>query len=569
MYSVRISVSYWFIFVLIRHQYRFGVTCSEWLVRCFEGPGSSTAGLQEIPMFSIITARHAANLVKDGDTLAIGGAGAGHAVPDRLMQFLGERYADTAEPRKITVLHPCGIGDEGARGMNHLAYEGLIDTVIGGFWGNAPKMVKLAVANKIKAYNFPQGVLGHLMRAIASGKPGIITSVGLNTYIDPRLEGGKLNDITTEDLVEVMEVDGREYLFYKTIPVDVAFIRGTTVDCEGNLTMEEEVGFFSMLSIAHCAKVNNGIVIAQAKRTSDGHCDPGQVKVPGVFIDYVVIEPEQEMTFLTAFDPALVKRDAAYEAEELKLEGMKRVVSRRAALELRPDIYVNLGYGMSDGVPIVAQQEEITDELVFMIEQGAIAGIPTTGLNFGAMFNPTAIVDDPYQFDFFHGGGLDMAFLGFAQIDRHGNINSTRFGNFVTGSGGSVDISSSAKKIVYCGSFAVKSEQEIGVDGLKIVNRGKVRKFVEQVDQVSFSGKSGLARKQIVYYVTERAVFTLTTEGVMLLEIAPGVDLQKDVLDMMEFTPVISPDLKTIDPIIYRDEKLGLKERFAQNRKQR
>ena len=359
-----------------------------------------------------------------------------------------------------------------------------------------------------------------------------------------------------------MEIGGREYLFYKTIPVDVAFIRGTTVDCEGNLTMEEEVGFFSMLSIAQSAKVNNGIVIAQAKRTRDSHCDPGQVKVPGVFIDYVVIEPDQEMTFQTSFDPALVKRDVPYEAEELKLEGVKRLVSRRAALELRPGIYVNLGYGMSDGVPIVAQQEGITDQLVFMIEQGAIAGIPTTGLNFGAMFNPTAILDDVYQFDFFHGGGLDMAFLGFAQVDQFGNINSTRFGNFVTGSGGSIDISSAAKKIVYCGMFAVKSEQEISTNGLSISNPGKAKKFVKHVQQVSFSGQSALQRGQTVYYVTERAVFTLTHEGVMLIEIAPGADLQRDVLDMMEFQPVISKDLKLIDQVIYQPEKLGLKERF-------
>ena len=286
-------------------------------------------------------------------------------------------------------------------------------------------------------------------------------------------------------------------------------------------------------------------------------------------MDYVVSEPEQELTFLTGFDPALVKRDVPYEAEELKLEGVKRLVSRRAALELRPDIYVNLGYGMSDGVPIVAQQENITDQLVFMIEQGAIAGIPTTGLNFGAMFNPTAIVDDGYQFDFFHGGGLDMAFLGFAQVDRLGNINSTRFGNFVTGSGGSIDISSAAKKIVYCGTFAVKSEEEIGSDGLRIINRGKIRKFVDHVQQVSFSGQSALERGQTVYYITERAVFTLTAAGVTLLEIAPGVDLHQDILEMMEFRPVISDNLKTIDPIIYRAGKLDLAERFTAIRKEK
>ncbi|MBE0582324.1 MAG: acyl CoA:acetate/3-ketoacid CoA transferase [Desulfofustis sp.] len=447
--------------------------------------------------------------------------------------------------------------------MNHLAHAGLIDTAIGGFWGNAPKKVQLALENKIKGYNFPQGVLGHLVRATASGKPGEITSIGLNTYVDPRLEGGKINDITSEDLVEVMEIGGKEYLFYKAIPVDVAFIRGTSIDCEGNLTMEEEVGFFCMLSLAQAAKVNGGIVIAQVKRTRAGHCDPGQVKVPGVFIDYVVIEPDQEMTFQTPFDPALVKRDVAYEAEELKLEGVKRLVNRRAALELRPNIFVNLGYGMSDGVPIVAQQEEICDQLVFMIEQGAIAGIPTTGLNFGAMFSPSAILDDGYQFDFFQGGGLDMAFLGFAQVDRFGNINSTRFGKNITGSGGSIDISSSAKKVVYCGTFAVKSEQEIGPSGITITHPGTVKKFVEHVQQVSFSGSSALQRGQTIFYVTERAVFTLTPAGVMLIEIAPGADLQRDVLAMMEFRPIVSGNLKTIDLKVYQPHKLGLKERFC------
>jgi len=513
-------------------------------------------------MYKIVDAREAANLIKEGDTIAIGGAGAGHAVPDSLLQGLGERYVETKEPRNLKMIHPCGIGDNDSRGMNHVAFEGLVDTNIGGFWGNAPKMVQLALQNKIKGYNFSQGVLGHLMRATASGKPGIVTQIGLNTYVDPRLEGGKLNAITTEDLVEVIEIAGKEYLFYKTVPIDVAFIRGTTIDCEGNLTMEEEVGFFSMLSIAQSAKVNKGIVIAQVKRTADTHCDPGQVKVPGIFIDYVVVEPDQEMTFLTSFDPALVKRDVPYKSEELNLEGVKRIVSRRAALELRAGTFVNLGYGMSDGVPIVAQQEGITDQLVFMIEQGAIAGIPTTGLNFGAMFNPSAILDDVYQFDFFHGGGLDMAFLGFAQVDQSGNINSTRFGDFVTGSGGSIDISSSAKKIVYCGTFAVKSEQEINTSGVSITNPGTVKKFVKRVQQVSFSGQSAMERGQTVIYVTERAVFQLTSGGVMLIEIAPGVDLHRDILEMMEFKPIISEDLKIINQIIYQSYELGLKEMF-------
>lgn len=509
-------------------------------------------------MYKQLNEKQAVALIQSNATVAVGGAGAGHAVPDKILEALGNHYVETGYPRNLTTIHPCGIGDNDSRGLNHLAHDGLIGTDIGGFWGNAPKMVGLAKVNKLKGYNLPQGVLSHLMRATASGKPGVLTSVGLNTFVDPRLGGGKINDITTEDLVEIIEISGKEYLFYKSIPINVAIIRGTSIDCEGNLTMEEEVGFFSMLSMAQAAKVNGGIVIAQVKNINEGHCDPGNVKVPGVFIDFVVQEPNQEMTFISRFDPALVKRDVPFNPDELNLSGIKRIVTRRAALELRKNAFVNLGYGMSDGVPIVAQIEGITNQVIFMIEQGATAGIPTTGLNFGAMFNPSAILDDGYQFDFFQGGGLDMAFLGFAQIDQHGNINSSRFGNVITGCGGSIDISQNAKKVVYCGSFAVKSEQNITKNGIEVINPGKFKKFVPQVQQVSFSGKYALEKKQEVFYVTERAVFKLTAEGFMLIEIAPGIDLQKDVFDMMEFQPVISPDLKEMDAVIFEDGNLGL-----------
>jgi propionate CoA-transferase len=349
---------------------------------------------------------------------------------------------------------------------------------------------------------------------------------------------------------------------YKTRPIDVGIIRGTSVDSEGNLTMEEEVGFFAMLSIAQAAKVNGGMVIAQVKRINKGHCDPGQVKVPGVLIDYVVQDPDQEMTFLSTFDPALVKRDVPFETDELRLDGIKRLVSRRASLELRKNAFVNLGYGMSDGVPIVAQQEGIENQLIFMIEQGAIAGIPTTGLNFGAMFNPSAIVDDGYQFDYFQGGGLDMAFLGFAQIDREGNVNSSRFGNVITGCGGSIDISQNAKKVCYCGSFAVKSQQEIGPEGIMVSHPGKFKKFVNKVQQVSFSGKYAMSKGQEIIYITERAVFKLEVDGLCLIEIAPGVDLKKDILEMMDFTPRVSSNLKHIEINVYSSGKLGLIEKF-------
>ncbi len=517
-------------------------------------------------MHAIVNAREAVAHIKDGSTIAVGGAGAGHAVPDKILQALGIHFRETGGPRDLFVIHPCGIGDNDSRGLNHLAHEGLVRTCVGGFWGNAPKMVQLARENKLTGYNLPQGVLSQLMRATAAGMPGLITHVGLNTFVDPRIEGGKINGITREGIVEVMPVKGKEYLFYKTHPVDVGIIRGTTLDPEGNITMEEEVGSFAMLSIAQAAKTNGGIVIAQVKRVKEHHSEPGQVKVPGVLIDYVVVDPDQEMTFLSPYDPALVKRDVPYESDELLLDEVKNLVSRRAAMELRRGAFVNLGYGMSDGVPIVAQQEEITDQLVFMIEQGATAGIPTTGLNFGAMFNPSSIIDDGYQFDFFQGGGLDLAFLGFAQVDREGNINSSRFGDVITGCGGSIDISQNARKVVYCGTFAVKSEVEISEKGIQVLHPGKLRKFVDRVQQVSFSGKYAMERGQQVVYVTERAVFGLTPDGLLLKEIAPGIDLQKDILNMMEFKPLVAKDLKTIDPVVYQTGKLGLKELFNNTR---
>jgi propionate CoA-transferase len=513
-------------------------------------------------MYTLVEAREAVGRIKDGATVAVGGAGAGHAVPDTILRALGENFLERGHPKNLFTIHPCGIGDNDSRGMNHLAHEGLIQTDIGGFWGNAPKMVELAKAGKLKGYNLPQGVLSHLMRASASRKPGIVTPVGLHTFVDPRLEGGKINDITTEDIVSIITIENNEYLFYQSFPVDAAIIRGTSLDKEGNLTMEEEVGSFSMLSIAQAAKVNGGIVLAQVKNICDEHFSPGQVKVPGVFIDCAVKDSEQTMTFISDYEPALVKRDVSFESDELILEGIKRIVNRRAALELKHGLYVNLGYGMSDGVPIVAQQEGITEDLVFMIEQGASGGIPTTGLNFGAMFNPSAILDEGYQFDFFHGGGLDIAFLGFAQIDKEGNINSSRFGKVLTGCGGSIDISQNAKKIVYCGSFAVKSEQEFTTSGIHITHPGRLKKFVNKVQQVSFSGLYALEKGQQVMYVTERAVFELRKNGVTLIEIAEGADLQKDILDMMDFRPAISDEVKKIPALVFSEGLLGLKEKM-------
>ncbi len=499
----------------------------------------------------VISAEAAVSFVKNGDTLCIGGGGAGHAVPDKLMEALGQRFIKTAFPKKITILHPCGIGENKVRGLNHLAHEGLLDTVIGGFWGNAPKMAALGISGKIKGYNFPQGVLSHLLRAIAGGEKGLLTKTGLHTFADPRYEGGKINSNTKKDLVEVIKINGEELLYYYAMPVNISFIRGSSVDADGNLTMEDEVATFAMLSIAHATKVNGGIVIAQVKTIKSNKAEPVNVKVPGVLIDYIIEEPSQTMTFITDYEKAFIDREAKYSTDTLKLEGIKRVIARRAAMELPPKCFVNLGYGMADGIPIVVQEEGMLDDITFMIEQGQTDGIIATGLNFGAMYNPASITDDGYQFDFFHGGGLDICFLGFAQIDRDGNVNASRFGNVFTGCGGFIDISQHTKKIVFCGAFSAKANVSVHKNGLTINDPGKVKKFLNKVEQVTFNGRQAFKNGQLVLYCTERALFRLTENGIELMEIAQGVDLEKDILSMIEFKPTINPNLKFMDIKIY------------------
>ena len=506
---------------------------------------------------TIVSAEEAVSFVPDHTTLAIGGAGAGHNVPDKLLQALGERFRQTGFPQQLTTFHPCGIGDNDRRGLNHIAQEGLIKRDIGGFWGNAPRMVKLAQEEKIEGYNFPQGVLSHLLRASAGAEDGVLTKTGLHTFVDPRYEGGKVNKYTQEELVEVVTIKDNEYLFYRAPTVDIAFIRGTSVDIEGNLTMEEEVGTFAMLSLAQAAKVNGGIVIAQVKRIHrEDHAFPVQVKVPAVMIDYVVEAPEQTMTFITPHEPAMVNREASYQADDLSLEGVKRVIARRAARELTKGAFVNLGYGMPDGVPIVAKEEGILNDITFMIEQGQIDGIISTGLNFGAMYNPAAIVDDGYQFDFFHGGGLDICYLGFAQVDQYGNVNASRFGSVMTGCGGFIDISQNTRKVVFCGTFALKAQLAVEDEKISVEHPGTGNKFISDVEQITFNGQYALKKGQEVLFVTERAVFQLTPEGLLLRELAPGVDLEKDVLPMMDFKPLIPDTPATIAEAVYRSDQL-------------
>lgn len=504
----------------------------------------------------IISAEKAVSKIKSGSTVCIGGGGAGHNVPDKILEQMGKTFLETGSPRRLTIIHPCGIGDNENRGLNHIAHEGLVHRVIGGFWGNAPKMVRLAQEEKIEGYNFPQGVLAHLMRATAAGRPGVITTTGLFTFVDPRIEGGKINRRTKEDLVDVVLINHNKYLLYKTIPFKVAIIRGSSIDKNGNLTMENEAATFSMLSIAQAAKVNRGIVIAQVKTVKDDQAAPAErVKVPGAFIDYVVVDPEQGMTFLTPYDQSMIDSEAPY-SEDMHVSGIKRVIARRAAMEIQPGMHLNVGYGMADGVPIVVRDEGMLDQVNFFIEQGGVGGIPTTGLNFGAMYNPQALLDDGNQFDYFHGHGLDIAFLGFAQIDQQGNVNSSKFGSRLTGCGGFIDISQNARKVVFCGAFAVKAVVRLEDNGLKVADPGVRSKFVKHVEQITFSGNYALDMRQPVLVVTERAVFELAQGNLVLKQAAPGVDVRKHILAMMEFQPVVPPFVELMSQKCFSDAPL-------------
>lgn len=509
----------------------------------------------------IITADAAAQLVESGDTLVIGGSGAGHAIPETLIEALGERFRASLQPRDLTVVHVSGMGDQGERGLGHLADARLIKRDIGGHWGMSRVMTELAVANQIEAYNLPQGVLSCLMRSIASGAPGYITHVGLHTFIDPRLEGGKLNPRTTEELVEVVTLRGKEYLFYPSFPVDIAFVRGTTADADGNISMEEEVAYFEMLSVAQAAKNSGGKVIAQVKRTVPRRgLDPRMVKIPGIFVDALVLAPEQQQTYQIDYDPALCgdARDGELSMGTLPFDERK-VITKRAAMELRQDAVVNLGFGMPFGVGMIAEESGIRDRITLSIEQGSLGGVPAGGLDSGAMFYPVAILDQPYQFDAYQGGGIDIAFLSHAQVDRHGNVNVSKFGNRIPGCGGFIDISQNAKKVVFCGTLTVKAALSIHDGKLSVLKEG-IPKFVNDVEQITFSGRYARETGQSVFYVTERAVFQLTESGIALREVAPGVDIRRDVLDAIEFAPIVPDNVGIMDARVFTDIALEFRD---------
>jgi len=523
----------------------------------------------------LMSPEEAVRLIQNGSTVSICGI-IGALVPEKILGALEKRFLETGQPRDLTVVFPVAVGDiYELPGADHLAHEGLIKRVIGGSFVTAPasapppKLVAMIHQNKVEAYNFPMGVLMHLHREIAAKRPGLITQVGLRTFVDPRLNGAKMNEKTREDLIEVIQLQGKEYLFYKSFPIDVAIIRGTTADEQGNITMEHEGSFSIMLCLAMAAHNCGGQVIAQVKRVGTrGSLNPQLVKVPGILVEAMVIDEEQKQATGLAYDPAVsgeVKKPLG-KIEKVPLT-IEKVAARRALMELRKGDIVNLGFGIPALLSPVAAEEELIDQISFTIEHGAIGGVPLSGLQFGAAINPEALVESAAQFDFLTGGGIDAASMAFAEVDGQGNVNVSRLDQLpqvLSGAGGFIDILHGVRRIIFCGTLTAGGIQaEIAEGRVKILQEGKVIKCVGRLQHRTFDAGFALEKGQEVVYVTERAVFRLQPEGLVLAEIAPGMEVKRDVQPVVQFAVKISPDLKEMDARLFRAAPMNLKDEAA------
>ncbi|MEG2347862.1 MAG: acyl CoA:acetate/3-ketoacid CoA transferase [Cetobacterium sp.] len=489
----------------------------------------------------------------------------GIGVAEEIFIEIEKSFLKNGYPNNLGIIFAAGFGDGKTRGLNHLAHEGLLDTVIGGHWGLSPKLGELANDNKIKGYNLPQGVIAQMFRDMAGKKPGTISRVGIDTFVDPKIQGGKINNITTKNIVETIEIENEKYLFYKFPKIDIAILRGTSADGDGNISFEEEALTLEALSVAMATKNAGGKVIVQVKnKLKKNTINPKDVIIPGIFVDYVVVTKDLNnhmQTFDQQFNEAFTKNNIIIdENQEKNLLDERKVIARRCALLLdKTKRVLNYGIGIPEKIADVLKEENQEKLFIPTVEPGAIGGTPMGGMSFGASLNPIGIIDQPYQFDFYDGGGLDVTFLGLAQCDSNGNINVSKFGPKIAGCGGFINISQNAKEVVFCGTFTAGGlELSIESGELKILKEGRLKKFIKEVEQITFSGNFAINNNKKVFYITERAVFELQKEGLTLIEIAKGINLEKDVLNQMEFKPKISKNLKFMDRRIFSNEIMGI-----------
>lgn len=516
----------------------------------------------------VVSATVAAALIPDGATVTVSSS-SGLGCPDAVLRAIGERYNVMQSPRDLTVITPIAAGDMyGIDGIDHLASPGLLRRVIAGSYPSGPssaeppRIRKLIEANEVEAYNLPSGVLFQMHRASAAAQPGVLTTVGLDTFIDPRREGGRMNK-TTPDFVRVEQFDNREWLYFPAPDVDVAIVRATSADAHGNLTMEDEGSPLGALDLALAARRNGGIVIAQVKRVIDGASPPQLVRVPGVVVDYVVVDPDQLQTTMTKYDPALagVVTRPLSEIEPAEFN-LQKIIARRAAMELTRGAAVNLGFGISALVPRVLLEESCHTDVTWLIEQGAVGGFPLTGYAFGCALNADAIMQSVDQFTLLQGGGFDFAMLSFLEVGADGDVNVSsmpRTSHITAGVGGFADITSHARRIVFSGFFTAGKRDIAIEDGrLHIRTDGSHGKFVPAVEQVTFSGRRARSTGQQVTVVTERCVLELRDDGLTVTEVAPGVDLERDVLQRAGFPLHVAENLQLMDARLFHPEPMKL-----------
>lgn len=512
-----------------------------------------------------VTTREAANMIPDEAYIGTVGFMLTGA-PEEVLLEIENRFLETGNPKNISLMWASGVGDGGTvRGINHLCHEGLLKKTVGGHYGLFPRIAKLINENKIEAYNYPQGVLNHMFREMAAHKPGVLTHVGLGTFADPDFQGGKLNEISKEDIVQKVEINGENYLFYKSQKINVAIIRGTEADEDGNIGISKEALKLENLSVAMAARNNGGLVIAQVERVvKRGTIEPKNVAVPGAIVDVVAVVKDKKnhmQTSGTDFNIDFISSTGVFE-ENFQPSGLdvRKVIGRRAAMQMdKSKLVLNFGIGIPEKVAEVLKEEGLEENFISTVEPGIYGGTAQGGLDFGSAICPQAIIDHAYQFDFYDGGGIDITFLGMAQCDANGSLNVSKFGPKIPGCGGFIDISQNAKECVFCGTFTAGGlKVDINDGKLEIIKEGKVKKFVNELEHITFNGKYESRKNKKITIVTERAVFEVRPEGLTLTEIAPGIDLEKDILANMEFKPVIANDLKEMDSRIFKDELMNL-----------